>query len=572
MEKLYPIFTKKIKIKKSNVSIDISDFKNTNDTNKMNESIDTNTDIVVKTLKKVFGFDSFREPQEEIVRDAVNSNADQFIMIPTGSGKSLCFQLPAQIQGGITVVISPLKSLIHDQLESMNESDLDNNIQKVKSVGLYSDISMIEKHAILDEIINNETDYRLLYTTPEAIDKNEEFIETLDYLYKNGRLTRFVIDEAHCISLWGNDFRYSYRKLGVLKRKYENTPIMALTASATNQVQQDLTYLLNIQNAKKYTKSYYRANLQISVFKRDKTTFNTVVNKINNEYINKSGIIYCISRKSCEKIANDLKSKGINAEAYHAGLNTKSRKLIQNQWKVGIIPIIVATIAFGMGIDKPDVRFVIHFNMPSSLENYYQEIGRAGRDGLDSDCILYYSLQDKIIAEKMLKGNFMSKNKQYTNHQVDKLSTVVKYAENTVDCRHKQICNYLGELRNINSCNSCDNCKKNNNTITISNNIDITKMVSVVIDSIMSGALTKQQIKNRLLKHESFESYKSNFNNDNLLFDRIFNYLIVNKYVKEKLVRNDSGFWTENYQLYSKCKKIINNEDIITIELDKLKL
>ncbi len=513
---------------------------------------------IYKTLKNVFGFDSFREPQEQVIKDAM-TNIDQLIMIPTGSGKSLCFQLSAELQGGISVVISPLKSLIYDQIENMNDED----IPKVKAVGIYSDISKIEQAGLLDEILYEDTEYKLIYTTPETIDKNDNFIETLEFLYKNGRLTRFVIDEAHCISLWGNDFRFSYRKLNILKYKFPNTPIMALTASATNQVQKDITYLLGIETCKRYTKSFYRNNLNIKVYKREKNTLSDIINKLKTDYLNSSGIVYCTSRKSCEKLADEFKKNDINADAFHAGLKPNDRKLIQNQWKHGLTQVIVATIAFGMGIDKPDVRFVIHYNMPSSLENYYQEIGRAGRDGQYSDCILYYSLQDKIISEKMLKTNFMSKNTQYTNHQVDKLNLVVRYATNIKDCRHCQLSNYLGELIYIDNCRSCDNC----NNSYINHNLDVTSVVISIFDIIMKGSTTKPLIKNKLFKQDLFTSFKTDYNNDNLLFDRIINYLIVNKYIKETLARNDSGFWTENFQLFSKCKNIIDKTTNITVKI-----
>jgi len=514
-------------------------------------------------LFKYFKYTSFREPQENIVKDAIKG-LDQFVLLPTGTGKSLCYQLPAIIQGGITIVISPLKSLIEDQLENLK-------LTPIKAVGYYSDTTSNEKSTILRDMISSTPSFQIIYTTPETMDKSHDFLEYLNIIYNNGKLTRFVIDEAHCISLWGNDFRSSYRKLGSLKNQFSKTPIMACTASATNQVRKDMLYLLNINTSNIYTISYYRSNLNIIVKNRSDKTLDNIISKLQNKYIKQSGIIYCISRKNCEKLANQLSEYGISAEAYHAGLTPLKRRSIQSSWKDNVVQIIVATVAFGMGIDKPDVRFVIHYNTPSSLESYYQEIGRAGRDGLPSDCILYYSYQDKIISEKMLReNNLQIKNDKYIDHQIDKLNNVINYAENNIDCRHCQLSNYLGELKSneIDNCGkSCDNCIKRDSLVYT----DVSSVAIVIFESIMSLKqleASKQKIKYEFTKHSKFaslltqyEGYKSII----AIYDRIFTYLIVNKYIKETLERNSSGFWTEKYLMFSKSKTVIDNQTRIKL-------
>ena len=518
----------------------------------------------VDYLKYYFGHDKFREPQESIVTDAL-TNIDQFILLPTGTGKSICYQLPAIIQGGITIVISPLKSLIQDQLDNLLDSG------KINAVGYYSDTKQLEKNEILKEMCKSNCSFNIIYTTPETIGQSDEFELYLNTIYKEGRLTRFVIDEAHCISLWGNDFRTSYRRLSKIKTRYPNTPIMTCTASATNQVKTDIIYLLQLEKYKFYTKSYIRENLNIVVTERDNKALSNMILDIKTTYKGLSGIVYAISRKNCEKLTETLVENGIKAETYHAGLSSKQRRLVQSSWKDGTLQVVVATIAFGMGIDKADVRFVFHYNMPSSLENYYQEIGRAGRDGYASDCILYYSYQDKIIAEKMIRENsYKTKNEKYIEHQVSKLDQVVKYAENRLDCRHTQLSNYLGELKSTNCEHSCDNCKKRK----YYSDIDVSELAKLIINTILSlgGKHGKNYIVKEMYRNNQFNRLKSKFNiGKTTIFstiDRLFVYLISNKYIKEILERNNHGFWDETYQLYNKSKQILDGSVQINLSID----
>ena len=420
----------------------------------------------------------------------------------------------------------------------------------------------------------------IIYTTPETLEKNDEFFENLKLLEECGRLTRFVIDEAHCISMWGNDFRGSYRKLSDIKSNFKKIPIMALTATATNQTRSDIEHLLCFKDHKIYTISYFRPNLNIKVIKRGKVinTIGEIVNNIKTIYNEQTGIIYCSSRKKCEELSNTFNENGIDTLPYHAGLTNKVRKETQDKWKDDHVKVIIATIAFGMGIDKDNVRFVIHFNMPFSIENYYQEIGRAGRDGVKSDCILYYNYQDKIMAEKILRmgKTKTSSNEKHIKHQVTKLDKMINYAENIVDCRHCQLCNYLGELRCLNndvcrdSCCNCINFK--NNLLEKKNVTDIAKLIFKAI--IENKIPKKSNIDISFRNYSNFNQLAVKYFNSSIqgsknqlvqLYERVFTYLIVNKFIKEKYVLTISGFWRENYLIFKKSINVIENKEHIYI-------
>ena len=525
-----------------------------------------------KILNDNFGYSSFRTPQKEIISDSLD-NKDQLVILPTGSGKSICYQLPALIQKGITIVISPLKSLIVDQVANLKNKN-------IESDALYGDIGEVKKKSILNSMICENYSKHIIYTTPETLENNDEFFENLKLLEECGRLTRFVIDEAHCISMWGNDFRSSYRKLSDIKCNFKKIPIMALTATATKQTRSDIEHLLCLNKHKVYTISYFRSNLNIKVIKRGKIakTISEIVNNIKTIYNNQTGIIYCSSRKKCEELSTKFNENGIATLPYHAGLTNKVRKETQDKWKDDYVKVIIATIAFGMGIDKDNVRFVIHFNMPFSIENYYQEIGRAGRDGVKSDCILYYSYQDKIMAEKLIRMSKtkVSNHEKHIHHQVTKLDKMINYAENIVDCRHCQICNYLGELRCLNkdTCNdSCCNC------INFRNNKLQKKNVTDIVKLIFKGIM-----ENKIPKRSNIDTYFRNYSNFNQLagkyfnssiqeskkqliqlYERVFIYLIVNKFIKEKYVLTKSGFWRENYLIFKKSINVIENNEYIYI-------
>lgn len=527
---------------------------------------------MLQILKNKFGFDSLRPIQEKVVNAALE-NKDILVISPTSSGKSLCFQLPALIQGGLTIVISPLKSLIYDQYISLKKKN-------VKTTLLMSDIGIKEKKAILNNLKPDNLNFNILYTTPETLYTNFELSEILLELYDNNLLTRFAIDEAHCVSTWGHDFRPHYLKLNTLKTNFPTVPIMALTASATSKVEADIKHLLDINDCTKFTKSFFRNNLNIKIIEKD-TKNKAQILSIIEKYNDLSGIIYCHSRKQCEELSDYLKDNNILSEHYHAGMTKKNREKLQNDWIENKIQIIVATIAFGMGIDKPDVRFVVHYNLPLSLEGYYQEIGRAGRDGKDSDCILMYNIQDKIVHQKMILSEKTSnfQKKQFNTERLNKLLDMISFVENIIDCKHYLLSTYFGEkIKNKNNfCNNkCYICNKNKKMI----NKNFTKITKNILESIITldkvGASrnkVKNLIKGSKIMKEFINSkvYGIEKQESNQLLDRLITYLIVNKYIKETLFKNKSGFWNERLKLYEKSKNILNDklEILLPVEFYK---
>lgn len=388
-------------------------------------------------LKKYFGYDEFRTLQEEIINNTIKGN-DGFVLMPTGGGKSLCYQLPALKFKGLTLVISPLIALMKDQVDSL------------RACGIEAEFinSSLEPKQI-DEIIEKlkKGEVKILYVAPErfALPSFQEFLKTL-------KLSLIAVDEAHCISEWGHDFRPDYRNLSQLKKLFPEVPLLALTATATEKVRKDILSQLNLVKAKIFVSGFNRENLNISVVDK-KQAFPKLVNLLS-KYKNESVIVYCFSRKDTEEIAKNLKLNGYSAKAYHAGLNKSERKLAQNLFIKDEVNIIVATIAFGMGIDKPDVRLVVHYTFPKTLEGYYQEIGRAGRDGLPSDCVMFYTYADTR------KHNFfisqMSEEKLMERAQI-KLNEVLNYAE-LATCRKKYLLNYFGDDLEGDNCGSCDIC------------------------------------------------------------------------------------------------------------------
>jgi ATP-dependent DNA helicase RecQ len=394
-----------------------------------------------EVLKKVFGFDGFKGNQEAIIRNVL-SNKDTFVIMPTGGGKSLCYQLPALMKEGTAVIVSPLIALMKNQVDSIRSFGTNNDIAHFMN----SSLSKQEILQVRKDIREERT--KLLYVAPETITK-EENIEFL----KKINVSFYAIDEAHCISEWGHDFRPEYRRLRpIIDAIGHKVPVIALTATATPKVQQDIQKNLGMMDAAVFLSSFNRPNLYYEVRPKTKNAVKDVIKYIKG-HAGKSGIVYCLSRKRVEELAETLNINGIKAIPYHAGLEAHVRRQNQDKFLMEKVDVVVATIAFGMGIDKPDVRFVIHFDMPKSLEGYYQETGRAGRDDGEGNCVAFYSYDDIQKLEKFLKG------KSVAEQEIAKqlLFETVSYSESSV-CRRKQLLHYFGEIMKEDSCQNCDNC------------------------------------------------------------------------------------------------------------------
>ena len=401
----------------------------------------TRTDNLKSALKSIFGFDNFKGDQEAIIQSLMDGH-DVFVLMPTGGGKSLCYQLPSLLMDGMAIVVSPLIALMKNQV------DVINGISEEDGVAHYlnSSLKKSEIDQVKADISSGKT--KLLYVAPESLNKQEN----VDY-FKTVKISFYAIDEAHCISEWGHDFRPEYRKIRESVDQIGRAPIIALTATATDKVRTDILRSLNIEDAKQFKSSFNRPNLYYEVRPKTKNIDKEIV-KFIKENPGKSGIIYCLSRKKVEELAEVLRANDIKAAAYHAGLEAETRSRTQDDFLQEKIDIIVATIAFGMGIDKPDVRFVIHYDIPKSLEGYYQETGRAGRDGQEGKCIAFYSQKDLKKLEKFME------NKPVAEQEIGRqlLQATQAYAESSV-CRRKLLLHYFGEEYDKDNCGMCDNCR-----------------------------------------------------------------------------------------------------------------
>jgi bloom syndrome protein len=443
--------------------------------------------LVIKDKKKhilnsVFKLKDFRHQQEQIIDDVLN-NKDLLVLLPTGSGKSLCYQLPAVINQGVTIVVSPLLSLINDQTEYLKTLG-------IVSYFFNSQTDKKNKKTIFDDLSEDCPKCKLLYTTPETLISNVSFTECLGDLIERKMLSRFVIDETHCVSNWGHEFRPSYLQLNRLRKLFPKIPIVSLTATATPKVQIDIIKQLNLTDVAIHRQSFIRHNLSYQVRQKDpRKVVIEMAKMIKGEYKCQSGIIYCLSRQDCENVSDILKSLDIKSEHFHAGLSAHVKNDVQHRWLIGEIQVIVATIAFGLGINKPDVRFVFHYSMPKSIEGYYQETGRAGRDGNPSDCILYYSEKDKRVLEFLVKQS--SLDSPETN--VKLVENMWNFCTNKKECRKKQLSTYLGEFnafecRSSNVGEKCDNCINLPNPIHIDMSFYMQKILTIIskIDKISS--------------------------------------------------------------------------------------
>lgn len=392
-------------------------------------------------LKKIFGFDNFKGNQEKIIKSLL-AGKDTFVIMPTGGGKSLCYQLPAIISKGTAIIISPLISLMKNQVDAVRNFGNETGIAHF----LNSSLSKQEIKDVKADLTSGKT--KLLYVAPESLTK-EENIE----FFKDIEISFYAIDEAHCISEWGHDFRPEYRRLRpIIDAIGKKVPVIALTATATPKVQNDIQKNLNMMNAERYISSFNRANLYYEVRPKTKDVNKEIIKYIKNN-LGKSGIVYCLSRKKVEEFAETLQVNGIKALPYHAGLDAVTRASNQDKFLMEEVDVIVATIAFGMGIDKPDVRFVIHYDIPKSLEGYYQETGRAGRDDGEGNCIAFYSEEDIAKLEKFLKGKAVAEQEI----AMQLMNETMSYAESSV-CRRKVLLHYFGENYDHDNCGTCDNC------------------------------------------------------------------------------------------------------------------
>ena len=506
---------------------------------------------LTEQLKHYFGFDKFKGEQEAIIRNLMDGN-DTFVLMPTGGGKSLCYQLPSLIMDGTAIVISPLIALMKNQVDVINGISEDEGVAHYLNSSLNK--SAIEK--VKSDILSGKT--KLLYVAPESLTKEDN----VDFL-KTVKISFYAVDEAHCISEWGHDFRPEYRRIRPIINEIGEAPVIALTATATDKVRTDIKKSLGIVDAKEFKSSFNRANLYYEVRPKTKDIDRQIIMFIR-QHPGKSGIIYCLSRKKVEELAEILKANDIKAAPYHAGLDSATRSQTQDDFLMEKIDVIVATIAFGMGIDKPDVRFVIHYDIPKSLEGYYQETGRAGRDGGEGICIAFYARKDLKKLEKFME------NKPVAEQDIGRqlLQETAAYAESSV-CRRKMLLHYFGEEYKEENCHNCDNCLHPKTKIEAEDALLVVlKAVEAVkenfrqeyIIDFVKGRATDDIVSH---KHNSLEEFGAGEDMDAKLWNPVIRQALISGYLKKDV---------ENYgllKLTAAGKRFIKHPESFMIVEDR---
>ena len=471
------------------------------------------------TLKKYFGFDTFKGEQEQIICSLLDGN-DTFVLLPTGGGKSLCYQLPSLLMEGVAIVISPLIALMKNQVDAMRHYGEEDGVAHF----LNSSLNKSAIDQVKSDILAGKT--KLLYVAPESLTK-EENVEFL----KNVKISFYAVDEAHCISEWGHDFRPEYRRIRPIINMIGQAPIIALTATATQKVREDIKKILGMPDAKEFKSSFNRPNLYYEVRRKNDDIDKEII-KFIKANPGKSGIIYCLSRKKVEELAEILKANGINASAYHAGMDSPVRSAVQDDFIKENIDVIVATIAFGMGIDKPDVRFVIHYDMPKSLEGYYQETGRAGRDGGEGQCIAFFSDKDMQKLRKFMQGKPVSEKD--INEEL--LRETEAYAESAV-CRRKSLLHYFGETYAEDNCKNCDNCLNPKKQVEAKDSLCAVIETIIAVkenfksDHIIDVLLGKETSEVLAHRHEDLEVFGSGEGDDEKMWNAVIRQALIAGYL-----------------------------------------
>lgn len=548
---------------------------NPQDYKKFNKKYEWTTEVYER-LHTVFKLKDFRSNQLEAI-NATLGGEDVFVLMPTGGGKSLCYQLPAIIGSGkthgVTIVISPLISLMEDQVSQLEE-------KSIKATMLNSKMSVESKKHIFNLFIQGFIE--LMYLSPEMISKSNQCKNAISKLYREGKLARIVIDEAHCVSSWGHDFRPDYQELVFFKREYPDIPMIALTATANEHVRMDIIHNLGLKNPKFFKQSFNRTNLYYEVLPKKGNVLESIAQIIEQKYPNQTGIIYCHSKNLCETTSERLNSLGIKCKFYHAGMESGERTQIQLEWQRGDVKVIAATVAFGMGIDKPDVRFVIHLTIPRNLEGYYQETGRAGRDGKHSDCIMFYSMKDARSIQTMIRRDKELSHVMKDKH-LDKLKQVIQYCENTSDCRRTQVLQYFNESFDPKNCHKeCDNCRFKSKvenvvkdvTLFAINCVKLVQLISrmnvtvIQCQDIVKGSKAAKIVNNGFDQNEFHGCGKDMTKLD---VERVFFHLIHNGYLEERSKMHHGSKFAANYVLLGpKANRILNGKDKIVMKFPKV--